>query len=175
VGAWSVRKDVAAALANFDADLAAVASARGVTLFDTRPTTLYAGEAAETFFVKTLPGLGFWLRSPGRTGAQRNGRVDWIFTVVVDYVLAGGDRDRVQEQVDLAAEAIRNRIADKLRGTGTGTIELAAEDEFGAIAVVDLYDALVAAAGDVSPESPFVGGCRLEVLVRQRDTGEVIA
>jgi hypothetical protein len=113
--------------ANFAVDLAALATAKGVTIDTT--ATIYKRRSKETFGTKrnpTLPGIGiFWLS--GATNARRQDERDTTLTMVLDYYALDTDPDRLAEQVELAVEALL-RSVDRL-GEGAAGVLGAGEPE----------------------------------------------
>jgi hypothetical protein len=163
MGVYHVVTELESAInANLKTHIDAVATETGKTLDNT--FTVYLRERAETFYQRTLPGVGIWVRAVA-TGAKRAAQREWDVTTIIDYLFRGNKRRTVGEQVELTLDAMM-RVIDGL--AGTGTILGASEGEFATSPIHDINDLLQEAAG-VSERGPFVAGFRLEVPIRQRE------
>lgn len=159
----------AAINANLATQVAAVETARGVTLDDT--FTLY-DYRAEIFKEQTLPGVGVRIVRL-LAGRVRVGRIDYSAQVVIDYLFRGTKRSSVKDQVYFMHDAMIRvmgglREHDEAQGANAQGIMGAAEAEFDTDFFHDLGElmeerALLGAAG------PIIGGFRMIVPVRQRD------
>jgi hypothetical protein len=151
---------------NFASHITAVGNEKSKSL----PTDfdVYYRERAETFFrdVTEKPGVGIWFQEV-RTSRKRQGLRDWRAMLMLDYVLAGDDLTVMAEQVELILEAMM-RIVDGLPSGGVTTFS-AGDEEFGTIAVHDIWDLIVEAMGAATEIKPRVAGFRLSVPARQRD------
>ena len=164
MGIYEVATELEAAIkANLKTQIQAVDTAKSIPL-DSQ-FTIYSRERAETFHTKRLPGVGVYIRS-ATTGAKRSGTLrDWNAIAVVDYFVRGRDRDTIAKQVELTLDAMM-RVVDKL--AGTGTIAGAGELPFNTSIFHDVDELIQEAAAS---GGPFLGGFRMEIPIRQRDTG----
>jgi len=163
VGVYDVVTELNTAVTdNLATQIAAVATAKSKTV--NSAFTIYLHERAETFYKRTLPGVGIWVRTT-QTGAKRSARRDWNVTLVLDYLAKAKTRLALGEQIGLVMDAMMRMLDDV---AGTGTIMGVAEEEFTTAPLFDIEDLLQEAAG-ISERGPFIAGFRLSVPIRQRD------
>lgn len=101
-------------LTNFATDLAALATAKGVTI--TTTASIVKRQKAETFgtYQIALPAVGVYGKKVVTQG-KSNGYRDNLSTVVFDYYAVGPDPVILAKQAELAAEALLKSI-DRLNG-----------------------------------------------------------
>lgn len=125
--------------ANFNTDLAALVSAKGLSGLTTS-ATLFKRQRAETFVELgaaangQLPAIGIY-GTAVTTEAKWQGKRDPECTVVLDYYARGTDPVKLAQQTELAAEALLLSI-DKVYPTAAG----GAGEGFGSINI-ELTDA----------------------------------
>lgn len=104
--------------ANFAADFAALATAKGVTGL-ALTATIEKRQTAERFIALQAPGptIGVWGRGTVTQAKVGTGWRDNVSSVVLDYYCTGTDPVLVAKQAELAAEALLRAI-DRLPGSG---------------------------------------------------------
>jgi hypothetical protein len=162
VGVYEITTELESAIdTNFAAKIAEVATEKSKSL--DQKFTIYLRERIETFYQKSLPGIGIWIRSVN-TGSRRVQRRDWSAVAIVDYFVKGEKRTPVAEQVEFGLDAMM-RVIDGL--ATTGTILGAGELEFNTLMVHDVNE-LLQESGGLS-KGAITAGFRIELPMRQRD------
>ena len=159
--------------ANFDADLAALATAKGeagitqtATVYKRRPATVLFALAAVTGSGVTLPAIGVWVQRTA-TQARRQDVRDNVHQLVFDYVarsagVTAGSDVTLEKQAELAAEALL-RTVDRLVTAGGGYF---GAGELAGSVVIEL-SGLAMGPG----QSYYEEHVRLTCPVTERDTG----
>jgi len=157
-------------VANYAAELAALAAAKGVPVLPTAggidaTVTLYLGQVAEDFGPveqNALPGLGLdWDQI--LTHAHRNAGIrDHVHQLVADYFARGTDAVLLRKQMRLAAEELLHRI-DQIAATAGSGVYGAGEDAFS----IRIEQFPIGTYGQDTYEGRF----RIHFPVQEEDTG----
>lgn len=161
----AIERAYAVALANFSADLTALAAAKGITVtttcaFQKRQSVERALDfnAAKPFCCIT----GRRATTMGRV----SGRRDSLSTVVFDYYAEGTDPVRLAKQVQLAAEALL-RSADRCPGDGSSVFGVG--EEMGSM-TIDFTDGYLETAS-ASDEPNYYGRATVTIPIWDQDVG----
>jgi hypothetical protein len=156
----------AVVLANFATDLAALASAKGVTI--TTTADIIKRQRAETFvaFGKgvTSPAIGiFSIR--GLTQAKWQTQRDTDCTVVCDYYARSADPSALAIQAELAAEALLKSM-DRIWPTAAG-----GAGEGDRSVTIEMTDAYVETVSSETETARWEHRAMVTFTVQVRDTG----
>lgn len=165
MGVYAATNEIASVLTdNLATELATVGTAASVSLVT--GFTLVTRARAETAWKRDRAVVAVWMGTAA-TRAKSQTRRRWKISLNIDYTFQGQDREEVAAQVELALEALM-RCLD-LVPEEAATLSGAGEEEYGSVAVTDLDELLAAAAGDVTPSGPILGGVRLTVPIVAHD------
>jgi len=164
MGVYEITNELEAAInSNLATHMAAIDVAKDVKLV--KRFKLYKRERAETFYQRTLPGVGVWIFDVS-TGAVSQARRKWDATAGIDYFFQGTDRQDVAKQVELTLDAMMRVIDGLTPAAGTNTIQGASENQFATQIVHDIDDLVQEASVGVGE---IISGFRIMLPVTTED------